>query len=478
MNVAARNGAPNRLSFRDPEGSVFEWNEKIVRLVSGSPSRVNKILSSPELAPFRANGTLIGTSFAHEPQKGEFATFRSLDPKSFSLLEHPKIWFPNYPTEWPAEMLYAAATLTLDLAVASLKAGLELKDASAYNLVFQGPTPVFVDILSFADRDPHKMIWEPLGQFARHFLLPLLAYREFKITPDTVWQTHKDGITPEEVYAMLHPLRRWFPRNLKLVTLPTLLGRSRGASQGKIYVAPRLASPERALFTVEHLLGRARGNLRSVAPKPCDDSTWSSYMQTDLIYTQELFDTKKTLIRDVLETRKPQTVLDIGCNTGEFSLLSARAGAKVVGIDYDAACVGKLFTMARKENLPILSLVGDVGRPAPSVGWFNSEHRSFLDRAEQRFDLVLMLALLHHLTVTDRVPYDEVIRLAAHVSRRDLVIEYVGITDPQLLRIAMGRDVAHLTKAEFERSLQKRFRIERQHTFAPLDRTLYICSRS
>src|SRR5690349_129632 len=89
------------------------------------------------------------------------------------ILEHERIPFPSYPYEWAAPMLHAAGRLTLDLAASLAKEGMGLKDATPYNILFRGPQPVFVDLLSIERRDPRDAIWLPYAQFVRMFLSPL-----------------------------------------------------------------------------------------------------------------------------------------------------------------------------------------------------------------------------------------------------------------------------------------------------------------
>src|SRR3546814_1056173 len=64
------------------------------------------------------------------------------------VIEHPKIAFVSYPYEWSFSLLKAAALLHLDLHLAALEHGMTLSDASAYNVQFLGPRPLFVDLLS------------------------------------------------------------------------------------------------------------------------------------------------------------------------------------------------------------------------------------------------------------------------------------------------------------------------------------------
>ena len=98
-------------------------------------------------------------------------------------------------------------------------------------------------------------------------------------------------------------------------------------------------------------------------------------------------------------------MLDVGCNTGFFSERAAEAGADVIAIDTDPVVVGKVWQLAERKRLSILPLVVDLARPTPATGWCNAEYPSFLSRATGSFDLVLMLAILHHLLVTELVDF-------------------------------------------------------------------------
>ena len=63
----------------------------------------------------------------------------------------------------------AAAELTLKLGEEAIGEGWVLKDATPLNVLFQGPRPIFVDILSFERRDPRASVWLAYGQYVRTF---------------------------------------------------------------------------------------------------------------------------------------------------------------------------------------------------------------------------------------------------------------------------------------------------------------------
>jgi len=102
-------------------------------------------------------------------------------------------------------------------------------------------------------------------------------------------------------------------------------------------------------------------------------------------------------------------------------------------------------------------------RPTPGAGWRNAECASFLDRARGSFDAVLMLAVVHHMLVTERVPLAEIVDLAAELTTDLLVIEFIAPQDSMFVRLTRGREELHkgLDTAAFEACFRCRFEIAR-----------------
>jgi hypothetical protein len=119
-------------------------------------------------------------------------------------------------------------------------------------------------------------------------------------------------------------------------------------------------------------------------------------------------------------------------------------------------------------------LVVDVARPSPAVGWRNGENESFLERARGAFDLVLMLAVIHHLLVSERIPLEEVADLVAGLGAPDLVVEWVEPADRQFRRIARGRDglFVETTRAAFGRAFGRHFDAVREVSLSDAPRQL------
>jgi SAM-dependent methyltransferase len=394
-----------------------------------------------------------------------------------SVYEHERVPFASHAHEWPPEMLCEAGRLTLELARTALTDGFGLKDATPGNILFRGHEPVFVDALSFERRNPRDAIWKAHAQFVRTFLLPLLASRRWGLRLADIFTTRRDGLEPEEIYRLCGPLEKIHPRLLPLVSLPTWLSRRADPDDQKIYQPHLLGDAEKAQFILESLFRRLERTLTALAPAG-QKSTWSDYMATHS-YDDPAFAAKEQFVRAALEEFKPARVLDAGANTGHFSELAARTGAAVVAIDIDPVCAGAIWQRVRQENLDVLPLVVDLARPSPALGWRNGECASFLDRAVGNFDGVLMLALIHHLLVTERIPLADILQLAAQLTTRLLVVEFVSPQDAMFRRLTRGREHLHdqLDEQKFEQACQPYFEIMRYLDLPGTHRRLYCLQR-
>jgi SAM-dependent methyltransferase len=475
------------LSFRDPDGSVLCTGERVVRSVAAQRvPEFTEFLNSRTAQALISAESLIGTralsEFKADPQLDEqrreffFQSFAS----SGRLFEHERVWFPSYPYEWPPEMLFAAGRLTLDVAEAALEEGYGLKDATPFNILFKGPDPVFIDLLSFERRQPDNATWLPYAQLLRMFVLPLLAAKYFGSKPHELLGTHPHGIEPEELYARCSWRQRLRPSFLSTVSIPAWLGRkAQSAPPVKAQVRTRETGAgdfDKTRFILRTQFRHLRKLLEKIEPEgKTVKSIWSGYTST-MSYSPEEFENKRQLIGRWLGGAAAKTVLDIGCNTGAFSEIAARLGAAVVAVDSDPVVVGRLWKRASRERLNVLPLVLDLAHPTPATGWENSENASFLDRAAGRFDTVMMLAVLHHLLVTERVPLTGVLNLAANLTRKDLILEYVDRADPMFQQLLRGRDALHdnFTREFFESTCQQQFTIVEKQPVKSNLRALYL----
>ena len=164
---------------------------------------------------------------------------------------------------------------------------------------------------------------------------------------------------------------------------------------------------------------------------------------------------------DQITLKKGDHVLDIGCNDGYFSKLFLEAGASVIALDSDPVVVDRLWRKVRNQNLDIIPLVQNITSPSPGSGWRNGEKQSFLDRICGLPHTAILLAVVHHMMVTDGIPLDEIIDLVAEIVSAEVIIEFIPIDDPMFRKICRGRENLYswYDQKSFEISCLRRFEI-------------------
>jgi SAM-dependent methyltransferase len=409
-------------TFRDPAGSLHLQDQYAVRTIHpAAREQVLAFLASPLRQRLEARGDMVATTVEDSP--------------SGLRLLHPRIAVPTYPWEWTPGQWLAAADLTLSLCDEALTDSWILKDATPLNILFVGPRPVLVDVLSFEPLTPGNSTWLAYAQYVRTFLLPLLMLRLLR-WPLALTLFHRDGYEPVELYASLRWPQRLSRAALVPITLPALLDK-RSSGQPAKPPAPR--DPGLALHILRRTLASLRRRTHRAIPR-ASASEWSGYTAALTHYTAEETAAKLAFVRDALEELRPARVLDIGANTGEFSALADSHGVSVIALERDAASAERIFQRSAAEQLNILTLHADLARPTPAAGWENAESSALLPRLEGRADLVLLLAVIHHLLLMEQIPLPAILALLHRLTRRHLLLEWVPPGDPMFQSLLRGRD--------------------------------------
>ena len=458
--MSDQNPAPSQRTFRDPAGSIEIRPDGAYRQVNPAyASDALAFLGRPIASRLVSAGHLISSTVLEAASEQDSQSLQ---------LQHPRVSFASYPWEWTPALWLSAAELTLNLCSDLLKEGWILKDATPLNVLFQGVQPVFVDVLSIQRADLKQPIWFAYGQFVRTFLLPMLAHSRLG-WPLQVALSRRDGFEPEEIYSALSWTQRLQQPALSAVTLPILLSRraTRDATppSGATLMPRTLADPEVVRQILLKTLSGLRSRMQRVTPSQ-RSSTWSDYVNTANHYTSEDHAAKRDFVRDALAVAQPARVLDVGCNTGVYSMLAAEAGAEVVSIDTDMQAVDRLCTALKGTGKNILPLCVDLAHPTPAAGWQNRETHSFLARASGHFDTVMMLAVLHHLLLQSQIPLSHIASLCSTLTTRNLILEWVPPQDSMFQQLVRGRDAlyAHITEDAFREAFAPHFTILREVT--------------
>jgi ribosomal protein L11 methylase PrmA len=200
---------------------------------------------------------------------------------------------------------------------------------------------------------------------------------------------------------------------------------------------------------------------------------WGNYYDITN-YSDAAFEHKKQLVGEWAARVKPALVWDLGANNGVFSRVAGETGAYVVSSDIDPTAVEQNYRQvksAKEENL--LPLLLDLTNPSPSIGWANEERDSFGRRGPA--DMVLALALIHHLAISNNVPLSQVADFFAKTGK-GLVIEFVPKSDSQVQKLLLSREdiFPMYTLEAFEAAFQHRFKICEAVHVRESERVLYL----
>jgi ribosomal protein L11 methylase PrmA len=452
-------------SFRDPSGFVFHRDGILYRQIQDS--------AASDWEALRATG-LLGRLVADRLliDHDEVSPDDAAVPGAAAVIRPRRLDFISYPYEWCFSQLKEAALLTLDLQARALDAGMRLRDASAYNVQFDAGRPILIDSLSFEVAPPTEP-WPAYRQFCEHFLAPLtlIAHRDARC--GLMLRDFIDGI-PLDFATRLLPGRTRL--NLGLASH---LHAHAGAQRRAAKAPPPDVAAKRAERRISEtgqraLLDSLRRTVAGLRWEP--SSHWTGYATTTS-YSEAGTASKGQIVRDMLDAVGGTSAWDVGANTGVYSALAADAGYRVVAWDQDAGSVEAHWRQVRGDRArPILPLVLDLSNPSPGLGWALEERGSFLDRGEP--DVILALALVHHLAIGNNVPLPNVARLFARMAPR-AVVEFVPKEDPMTRRLlAARRDIfEHYTIDGFRKAFGESFDIVREAPIADSPRTLFLLAR-
>ena len=349
---------------------------------------------------------------------------------------------------------------------------MRLKDASAYNIQLDAGRPILIDTLSFeaaAETEP----WPAYRQFCEHFLAPLALMAHRDVRCGLMLRDFIDGIP-------LHLAARLLPGRTRLsLGLASHLHLHAGAQRRAANQPPPvLGSPprERRISATGQraLLDSLRHTVAGLKWKPT--SHWTEYASTTS-YSDAATASKGEIVREMLAAVGGSTAWDVGANTGVYSAMAADAGYRVIAWDQDAGSVEAHWLQVRGGSGPrILPLICDLANPSPAIGWALEERASFLDRGEP--DVMLALALVHHLAIGNNVPLPGVARLFARMAPR-AIVEFVPKDDPMTRRLlAARRDIfEHYSLDGFRAAFGESFRIVREGPIADSGRTIFLLER-
>ncbi len=378
----------------DPTGRVYLQGDEIFRVVyPQAADRVRKMFASGLVARLVERGLLVSTEIKEEGDE--------------LVLKHERARFLTGAHEWPFTCLRDAALVWVELNLELLEHGLGCVDAHPANFTqIHDCAPVWLDFGSIA---PLKDGQAGLAEFRRFFLNPLrLMARSAPLTNVVRTLLRHQGLSDYEWWSLrcaalgpigrklqggVDTIRRWWTRQ-----------------------APKPAADGLIESRRPELLA-ARDFLESWVPAKTR-SFWGNYQVADGANAVEFKeeDPRQKKISEVIESLHPATLIDLASNAGRYSFRAASFGVDVLALDFDENAVAHLYQLARKQSLGHRIACG-----CANVMHVPYERSGIARQA----DLVLALALTHHLALGQGFSWEMISTALTRYSSEALLVEYM-----------------------------------------------------
>jgi len=435
-------------SFKDPAARVF--------CLEGEAGYIFRELSPsylPHYNQFKSSGLA-----AELIKKNWLVPFEEISGENnVVILKAKKVHFVAYPYEWTFNQWKDAALLTLKIQYQALKHGMILKDATPFNIVFDGARPLFIDLSSFEiykEGEP----WKAFKQFSENFYIPLLLVKYFDAAGNDIYLNNSNGITIGRGLSLL-PAKAYFNFNtLFFLALPgrirkQLDGKQQAKTSGNITLKKSIQFADQLFAAVNKL---KQSTLQT---------KWNDYYDKniDAAYLKE----KEQVVKDwIVNGSSDKTLIDFGCNTGNFSKLVAAHVRSVIAFDEDMRSADELYLYCKeKKILNIFPFTANLSQPTPAVGWNNREQASLKERLLG--DVGLALALIHHLAISNHIRFEMMADFFA-ATCRELIIEFVPKEDAKVQLLLSSREDIFdwYTPELFRQAFLPQFSLVKEHRFS------------
>jgi SAM-dependent methyltransferase len=452
---------PNNISYRDTAARVVKKEIGYYRYIFHEyKAEYDHLMESGLYQELTQKELLI------EHQEIEVDT---VDPKVYKLLLPTQIPFQSYPFEWSYTQWRKAILAYLRINHIALKYGMILKDATPYNFYLTGGKAVMFDTSSFMFFKENDS-WIAYRQFCEEFLSPitLMHYNGSEWSKLTI--ANLRGMPLNFVSKQL-PIKSWF--NLTILLHIHIHSKYSGHSE-----PINLESKKYKGFTIEKVKSLQKmifKTIKSWEKSYQFESHWSTYYQNDIESPEYLKD-KEDKIRKWLEIKKPKSVIDLGSNTGKFSFIAAEYAERVISIEGDDKCVDEIEDKISIRNNNIFTLIGNIAEPPPEIGFINSETKSIYKRGMS--EVVLGLALVHHLQISNRLNFQQIAELIALYSKHYAIIEFIPIWDIKVQTLIKNKKrIFEMDEDGFLKAISKWFIINEIIKLENSERKLFIMEK-
>jgi hypothetical protein len=481
---------PNHISYKDTAARVvLEVGIYYRYIFNEYQAEYDHLMQSGLYKALTEKGLMI----THQEEAKESADL-------YKKLKPQQIPFQSYPFEWSYGQWRKVLYAYLQINKIALAHGMILKDATPYNFYFEDGRAILLDTSSFSffkEGDP----WMTYRQFCSEMLGPFALMHYNGQRWARLSQSHLRGLPLNFVSKQL-PLKSWL--NMTCLLHIHLHGKyatndSENSSLRNIKKIGSEKSEEGSAertnkeisnqskqkgFSKDKIVSLMKMLQSTVVDwkKPfAFEKHWIDYYQKDIASDKYLIH-KEAVIKEWLakltKQNKLHSILDLGANTGRFSLIASEYAEKVIALEYDDICVDaidKAIVSSKKNHTYCLRM--DLAETTPNMGVLEKEFSSIYTRAKS--SMVLGLALIHHLFISNQLNFDQIASMFNEFSEKQVIIEFIPITDEkvQFLIKDKQREYSDYTEEGFTIALEKYFQIKERIQLEESERILYLLEK-
>ena len=407
------------LSVLDDAGTVFFWQGRVLRGVRAEAAdRIRSLLDGGLLV------ALMARRWIPRCWKADVAI------EGFALvIEQEQLPVVSYPFEWSYGMLRDAAARVLEINSLARLHGWELKDCHGFNVVFDGPQPLWVDLGSFVTCDAGARGWPAYEEFLRSYDYPLRIWSDgggftaLRLSAASEPMSHAD-------YGLYRwPWLRWGGAGVYQRSLLRWHRQYRVLSRmADEKIRRRLPSPLGYFVCLLKAWGWLPGQNLSMERlrrrtvqrrRRGPGGVWSDYQAQGLSFVSTpRFNRIAALVREL----KVDAVIELGGNQGWLAEQLLRDGAVKLAIctDADELAVDRAYERTKQAGGCMHTAVLDFVFPLATP---------FGEPPARRLqaDLVLALAVTHHLLLSQKIPVERVLHAIAAYARCHVMVEFMPL---------------------------------------------------
>ena len=447
--------SPQPYSFKDLAARVVKRDGMFYRYLSKSYAKEYQHLMSSGLYDELVNKGLI---IEHQELKNHESE------SEFTVILPEQIPFQSYPFEWSYSQWRKAALACLHINTIALQYGMILKDATPYNFFLKGGKAILFDTSSFVLFESPNY-WLAYRQYCEEFLGPiaLMHYRGHRWGRLTMAALR--GM-PLDFMSQQLPSKSYL--NFSCFMHIHLHAKAKNDPSKKTTSTSAGFTKEK----LEQLFSLLLTTIESWDSCLKYPNHWAHYYEQDIESVEYLADKEETIERWIKEIG-PESVLDLGANTGKFSEMASRYAKRVIALEYDETCVDNIEALINEQKIDnLFTLLGDLTNTTPNLGLLGEEHSSIFERAKS--DLVLGLALSHHLLIPGMIPMELMVDLFASLTNKYIIVEYINAEDSKVKILQKTNARKYPSKEDFELAFKGKFKMIETKKMNRANRTVYL----